>query len=514
MARLMSDTFYDAEYDKEIPIEEKFNQDVDKEAVLKKYRRDLWGKFVPTFYQYEWYEHFTQRDENGRLAKHLEGTAVVPRRHGKTTGVFKTVLLPWMLEEKGLYVHAFPTLSQAKKAIWNGQGRITRDPDEQAIPYLELIPKELWDTKNNQDLTLTLLNGSVYQLVGVRGHDGTADHLRGINAIGVIADEYGEWKEGVMASIFRPMMAQSGGFIFKIGTPKGENEFYKSYLVAKTEQVTTNRNRAWHYTCEDLYYNDGLPVVTKEFIDRELALGVDPEIIKQEYYCDFHASASGAYYRHQIQKAMDEGRMTKVAYDPNYPVYRFWDLGVAGKSATATNACWDAQFPNEREVRLVGFHQDPDKALWEMMIDLRRSRDYVVSSNFFPWDANSPESTGLTKVEYCREMGVIDDIKVIKRTASKQEGIDLTKAQFHKFWFDENECSYGVQCLKGYVKKKNQTTDAYGDAEKNEFIHGADALRTLGTALAHNEVPIGKANSFQFSKSDESEFATFNDLQI
>jgi hypothetical protein len=107
-----------------------------------------------------------------------------------------------MLEERGLYIHGFPSLTQARAAIWNGLGRVTRDPNEQAIPYLELFPKKLWKRKDNHAMTLELINGSVYRLVGVVGADGTANHLRGLNPIFVIADEYPEWKQGVFEEIF------------------------------------------------------------------------------------------------------------------------------------------------------------------------------------------------------------------------------------------------------------------------------------------------------------------------
>ena len=208
----MRDGYYYDEYlEKELPIEETFeeNANLSEEEIEQRIQRvqvDLWGEYIPTFYQYEWFEHFTQRDESGRLRKNLEGCAVVHRRAGKSTGVFKTFFLPWMLEERGTYHHAFPTLAQGKKAIWSGQGRITRDSGAQAVPYIYLIPQELWFKKNNQDMTIELLNGSIYQLVGVKGQDGSADHLLGLNVAGVVADECKDWKDGIVGEIFQPML--------------------------------------------------------------------------------------------------------------------------------------------------------------------------------------------------------------------------------------------------------------------------------------------------------------------
>jgi hypothetical protein len=207
-------------------IVETFNPKDDKNT-------DLWGSFEPTRYQYEWIKHFTQRGPDGQFLKNLEGVAVCHRRFGKSVGVLKGIFLQWMMEQRGLYLHAFPSLTQGRTAIWNGIGKTTRNPEEQAINYLELFPRELWKKKNNHAMSLELKNGSIYQIVGVRGTDGTANHLRGLNPMGLVADEFGDWHANVIDEIFAPIFAQNGGFCFKVGTPKGENHFFEEYLYAK-----------------------------------------------------------------------------------------------------------------------------------------------------------------------------------------------------------------------------------------------------------------------------------------
>lgn len=485
--------FYDEDLGCEVPLEEYYN-DPDKQCsrdAVSIVKRDLWGKFVPTWYQYEFFEHFTQRDSSGRLLKHLEGCAVVHRRAGKSTGVFKTFFLPWMLEERGTYHHAFPTLAQGKKAIWSGQGRTTRDVEEQAISYLELFPKELWYKKNNQDMSLELVNGSVYQLVGVRGQDGTSDHLLGLNTAGVVADECKDWKDGIIDEIFSPMLGQNGGPLFRIGTAGDENEFYEALLFNQRKGEVDTRHRAWILTVDDTYYHDGERIISEEYIQKQIEKGVDRATIDAHYYCKFGAAQSGAFYRTQMDRSREEKRICRVPYNPAFPVYSFWDLGVASRSAVATNAVWDAQFPDENTINLINYEQDPHLALWEFMVRRKKNLEYVTTKHYFPWDGNSPESTGMTKIEFCRHMGVIDDIEVIKRNASKQEGIDLTKSIFLKFYFDEVNSKYGITCLKNYSKGVVSATGEFVDPKKSPYNHGADAIRTLATAYVQRKVPIG-----------------------
>lgn len=486
------DSYNANDYEAEV---EEFDNETTANKIIQP--KDIFGNFFPTFYQYEWYKHFNQTNKDGYLETHLEGTAIVHRRAGKTVGVFKCVLLPRMLAQRGLYLHVFPTLTQGRAAIWNGQGKVTRDPKEQAIPYLELIPKELWKKKNNAEMSLELINGSVYRVVGAIGKDGTGDHLRGLNAIGIIPDEYPKWKKDIVPEIFSPMIAQNGGFIFKVGTPWGENHGQTDYLFAQQRQVTDPKVKAWLYTIDDTYYNptdkhpEGERIVTQEFIDREIARGVDPDKIRQEYYCDFKATSNAVYYRHQINKLEDEQRYTRVPHDPRFPVYAFWDLGKNG-----TNAVWLCQFPDQNKINCIHYDCDPELALWQQHVKLKRELEYVIDKHYYPWDGNVGESSGMTKIEFVRSQGIHDEIEVVARTKNANDGVEYGKALFTKLWIDETNCHFGMMALKNYQKEVSSTNENFGSAKKNKFIHGADALRTMFIAYTRNEIPIGKATIF------------------
>ena len=63
-----------------------------------------------------------------------------------------------------------------------------------------------------------------------------------------------------------------------------------------------------------------------------------PEQYEQEYECSFTAAIIGAYYGKLLADADDTGRITRVPYDPAYPVHTAWDLGI-----NDSTAIWFAQ---------------------------------------------------------------------------------------------------------------------------------------------------------------------------
>ncbi len=445
---------------------------------------NLWGKFEPTFYQFEWFKFFNQRDDKGRLKKHLDGIAIVHRRAGKSTAIPLCIALPRMLEDRGLYIHAFPSLTQARAAIWNGLGRVTRDPDEQAIPYLELFPKKLWKRKDNHAMTLELVNGSVYRLVGVVGADGTANHLRGLNPIGVICDEYPEWRSGVFEEIFSPILAQNGGFSFKVGTPKGENHAHRDYMYNLEHE--SDKKRAWLYGIEDTYYNDGDPVITKEYVDELIAKGMDPEIAMQEFYCSFKASASGSYFKHQMHAIDEEGRITHVPHNSNLQTFASLDLAEGEDLMTAVIH----QHPDKNTIHIVDNFVSKDMASGQFT-DMIRNK-YTIDVWFLPWDATKRQDKMdklQSRAETLRKQKGLK-IVIIPKTNDLAGNIEWVQEVLAYCFFDKERCRRLINDLRNYKRKKNAEGVFTKVPVHDKHSHNADAVRCMASAFKLDVIPV------------------------
>ena len=114
---------------------------------------------------------------------------------------------------QGVYWHIFPTYSEAKDAVW-------RDPHM----MFSFIPKEMIQKRNDSELVLTFVNGSVLQLMGADN----PDTLRGAGPVGVVLDEFATMKFEAW-QVIEPILRANDGWAWFIGTPKGKNHLWDFY---------------------------------------------------------------------------------------------------------------------------------------------------------------------------------------------------------------------------------------------------------------------------------------------
>lgn len=453
---------------------------------------DLWGDFVPTDYQLDLYKFLNQKDEQGRLLKHLEANLVWHRRAGKSVGSILCCFLPYMATKPNqLFLHLFPSLTQARMAIWNGMGKISNNPDAQAVKYLSLFPKQLIKKINNHSMTIEFHNGSIYQLVGVRGADGTADHLRGINPYGIVGDEFAEWNDDIFTTIFSPILAQNGGWAVKVYTPKGENHAFQDHMFIKQQMEQGKKNFfAQLLTIEDTFYPSGEPVVPKSYVDMLRKRGEDQEKIDQEFYCSFKASSSGAWYRFQMTAVDEDKRIVKLNRDPDYPVIAAYDLGGASKHQDFTVA-GIFQVISNKEIRLIDciyFQNVPTGDVLD-----RVNAKYNIIRHYLPFDGNTNKDSGTTyasRVDNLKKKKGITNITVVDYSFVLY-GIEKVKEIFPFLWFDQDNCQMLLMDLRNYKKRKNNQTGMYVDEPVHDkHSHGADMLRTFALAWATNKIEI------------------------
>ena len=138
--------------------------------------------------------------------------AVWHRRARKTTtAIYEIVKQAFM--RQGVYWHIFPTYSEAKDAVW-------RDPHM----IFSMIPKQMILKKNDSELAITFVNGSILQLKGADN----PDTLRGSGPVGIVLDEFATMKYEAW-QVIEPILRANGGWAWFIGTPKGKNHLWEFY---------------------------------------------------------------------------------------------------------------------------------------------------------------------------------------------------------------------------------------------------------------------------------------------
>ena len=209
---------------------------------------------------------------------------IVKHRRGGKTELSLAFTTQRMAERPGLYYHLLPSYAQAVKTVWDGR-------NASGLRMLDHHPAALVETMNQNELQVWWKNGALWQLGGTEH----IDRLRGTNPVGIVFDEYALHRPDAW-DIFRPILAENGGWALFIGTPLGRNHFYKLYEMARTNPEWFAQHLTVDDTRRDAPGEAAGPVVTPEQIERERVEGMPDELIDQEFYVSFNAAVPGAYY--------------------------------------------------------------------------------------------------------------------------------------------------------------------------------------------------------------------------
>ena len=378
------------------------------------------------------------------------------RRAGKEKTCLN-FMIKKMVEEKGIYYYLFPTYQQGRKVLWEGM-------DKQAFKFMDHFPAALIAKKNDKQMSITLKNGSMMQIVGTDNYDTTV----GTNPRGMIFSEYA-LQDPLAWSYFRPILAENKGWAIFNTTPRGENHAFKLWNNAV-------RDPSW-FTQKLTVRDTG--VLTEEEINVEKEAYFkeqgDDSLFLQEWFCDFNAPVKGTYYAHIIERLEKNGAMKYNLFDAKYPVSTWWDLGY-----NDTNSIWFTQSVGN-QIRVIDYLQDSNKGL-QFYINALKEKPYVYERHSAPHDIEVHDySTGKTRLETARNMGV--DFDVIPRL-SIEEGIQAVRTILEQCVFDVEKCEVGLNCLKSYQKEYDEKNNVFKPKPLHNWAsHGSDAFRYLSLGI-------------------------------
>ena len=371
--------------------------------------------------------------------------AVWHRRAGKdAVGVHWTTVAA--VQRPGLYWHMLPTIAQGRKVIWDGR---TKEGER----TLDAWPQELVTRRRNDEMKLELANGAIWQVVGSDNYDS----LVGSNPVGVVFSEF-PIADPEAWNFIRPILAENDGWAIFLYTPRGRNHGWDLYNTA----VNHDDWFSSLLTVEDTH------AIPMEAVEAERSAGMSEEVIQQEFYCSFEAPLFGAYYAQEMMTAGQEGRISRVPYDPAVPVETWWDLGIGDSTSI-----WFAQRVGQ-EIHLIDYYEDSGEALSHYVKHCQR-KDYVYGDHVFPHDVKARELiAGKTREETLKSLGMKPRV-VTKHDVDDR--IDAVRNMLGRCWFDVDKCSRGIEALRQYRKEYDQKAKTFKVRPVHDWAsHGADAF--------------------------------------
>lgn len=361
------------------------------------------------------------------------------------------------MQRIGTYWHCLPKFAQCRKAVWDAV-----NPRTGKRRIDEAFPDEICETKRSQDMFVRFINGSSWQLVGSDSYDS----LVGSPPVGLVFSEYA-LADPAAWGYLRPILAENGGFALFITTSRGRNHAWQLYEMAKNDP-------AWFAqltTIED----SGL--LTKEQLAQELVeyvatFGPDegPALFRQEWYCAFDGAVSGAYYGAQMTMIENEGRVTRVPYDPMLKVITSWDLGIGDATGI-----WFWQVVGN-ELRAIEYLEASGEGI-PYYAKLLKEKPYIYETHILPHDVRVRElGTGKSRYEMMQALGITPI--TICPSLPVDDGINAVRAVLPRIWFDKVKCAQGIRHLQSYKKEYDDVRKEFKNKPYHDSSsHGADSMR-------------------------------------
>jgi hypothetical protein len=410
------------------------------------------------------------------------GAIAVHRRAGKTDLLLNLAAIE-AHKRPGNYVHVFPELTQARRAIWRGL-------DKQGRRFINRVfPEAIRVQTRSQEMSIELECGSTWQLLGADNPSA----LVGSNYAGIVLDEAALYPDSEVLDYLRPIIAENAGWMFAISTFRGRNFFYDLYHSNKD-------NPSWYttlLTVDDTHEWDGTPLISSEAIEADRKTGMSDALVRQEYWLDTTAAFSGAYYQAMIARMHADGRTGDFPYDPSLPVYVAFDLGFADHCV----AVFFQTAEPGKTIILASKHWQFTPAA-DIVKDIKDTFPWPVHTAILPHDARRPGPAGDTWESTFNAFRLADEIDVLpKGQGTLHSHIALVQQKLPTTYIDTGirpwtdgkpNNSMLLDALAGY--RTERLAKRPGVFSQNPYhsweSHWADAVRYL-MVYRHGDLGLG-----------------------
>lgn len=395
-----------------------------------------------------------------------------PRRSGKEVTTWN-VVVQGAIESPGLYLMVYPTNVRARAILWDGAILM---PDGVSIKFLDMIPKRLISSINNQEMKIKLHNGSVIWVVG---SDIDPDKLRGTNPRGIVYAEFA-FQDPRVFYIMLPVLRQNGGWMIGQSTFDGMNHFYQMIERNKEDPL-------WYCRVESvvsLLDEKGNRYITDEMIEEDRRAGMPEYLIQQEYYGVVQINQETKYFAHPIKNIYETKRIIPNLFLPNAKVYSALDIGI--NDCTAVVLFQIKRVDNHLRPVIIGYIEDNNHDLAYYVAGIRRfcnRYNLVFGEHFIPHDGQKRDfSTGKNTVDFMRDMGEL--ALIVPRPASKENAIEAIRRKLYLAEFNQENTSRLIDCLSNYSKEYDDKMGTYKNRPLHNWAsHGVDAFQTMTLAL-------------------------------
>ncbi len=185
----------------------------------------------------------------------------------------------------------------------------------------------------------------------------------------------------------------------------------------------------------------------------------------------------GSYFKKQVERAENEGRVTVIPWEPALPTLTFWDLGTAKGRDSMT--VWFVQ-PDGFRLRMIRSFGVGGEGFPYMANKLEQF-GYYYKEHWAPHDIAVKEvGTGKTRLEQARALGI--NFKQVADIGF-DNGINQIRTIFPRCWFDKTNCQTGLRALRNYRKEWDERGQCFRTTPVKDWTCDyVDAFRMFSVA--------------------------------
>ena len=381
-----------------------------------------------------------------------------------------------------------PQYGQARKVIWDAV-----NPKTGHKRIDDVFPVELRTKKNDQEMKIELINGSVWQLVGSDNYNS----IVGAPPVGLVFSEWSLANELSWAYL-SPVLEENKGWAVFIYTSRGNNHGKRMFEHALGQS-------SWYCSRQpatetDVFSNEQLDGIKQEYIKLHgFETGI--ALFNQEYLCAWDGPIPGAYLSRELDLAEQDRRITDIPHMAGIEVDTFWDLGVDDSTSI-----WFMQ-PSGQAYRFIDYYEASGYGL-PHYVQYLKSKPYTYGNHWMPHDANAREiSSGevaKSPKEIAEDLG-IRPVFVVQRARNidmiLHNHIPAMRNILSQCWFDKTKCDRGLSALRNYRADYDEDKKVSGVRPVHDWAsHGADAFRTFAVGYKSMKQPLLKTKPVDYSR--------------
>jgi phage terminase large subunit len=307
-------------------------------------------------------------------------------------------------------------------------------------------------------------NGTEFLFKGLK-HNIT--EIKGFEGIDIVWCEEAENISSRSWEILIPTIRKEGSEIWVVFNPRNATDpTYQRFIVQKRDDAIV-RKVSWRD-------NPFFPNVLKK--ELETLKRSDPESYMHVWEGELDTRRSGAIYAKQLTKAREEGRVTKVPYDPASEVFTAWDLGFGDSTAI-----WFLQFVG-RELRWIDYYENSGEQLDHYAKVVKdKPYNYRQQGHFLPHDGGAGNIRGESVSRQLSLLGVQNI--VLPRETDINPGIELLRQTIAFSCFDSEKCADGIFALENYSYEWDEERKVFKNKPSHNWSsHASDAARYAAIA--------------------------------